>query len=143
VVKPSARSQCPRDVEAHRVTANRAYVAFLVASTPDAGNPDAVPPKTIRRWHDEDVMRWLRDLDNTSALLDEVDVLAVPTPGGARGSCWRAQPPAADLVASGVDGCREVLDYRRNGLLVPQHDPRGASRGGPLLDDPEPPGSVG
>jgi glycosyltransferase involved in cell wall biosynthesis len=109
-----------------RVRETRPEAEFLVAGTPDVGNPDAVPSETIQRWHDEGVVRWLGDVDDMSARLAETEVLLE----GAAAGCG--------LVASDTDGCHEVIDHGRNGLLVPPRDPEAlavAIRS--LLDNPD------
>jgi glycosyltransferase involved in cell wall biosynthesis len=124
---------------ARRLTAELGDVAFLVAGTPDVGNPDAVPPETIRRWHDEGVARWLGDIEDMSALLAEVDVLVVPTfyPEGIPRILLEGAAAGCGLVAGDTDGCREVIDHGRNGLLVPPRDPhRLAAAIRQLLEEP-------
>jgi glycosyltransferase involved in cell wall biosynthesis len=125
---------------ARRVTADRADVAFLIAGTPDTGNPDAVQSEVIQRWHDEGVVRWLGHVDDMNALLGETDVLAVPTfyPEGIPRILLEGAAAGCGLVASDTDGCREVIDHGRNGLLVPPREPDAlAAAMRHLLDDPQ------
>jgi glycosyltransferase involved in cell wall biosynthesis len=124
---------------ARRLTADHVDVTFLVAGTPDAGNPDAAPPETIQRCHDEGVARWLGDVEDMSALLAEVDVLAMPTfyPEGVPRILLEGAAVGCGLVASNTDGCREVIDHGHNGLLVPPRDPKAlAAAIRSLLNDP-------
>jgi glycosyltransferase involved in cell wall biosynthesis len=123
-----------------RVRETRPEAEFLVAGTPDVGNPDAVPSETIQRWHDEGVVRWLGDVDDMSARLAETEVLAVPTfyPEGIPRILLEGAAAGCGLVASDTDGCHEVIDHGRNGLLVPPRDPEAlavAIRS--LLDNPD------
>lgn len=97
---------------ARRVRAARGDVAFLIAGTPDVGNPDVGArrdgPAVARLW-----------------LLAETDVLAVSTyyPEGIPRILLEGAAAGCGLVASDTDGCREVVDHGRNGLLVSPQDP--------------------
>lgn len=98
---------------------------FLVAGTPDVGNPDAVRIETLQQWEDAGAVRWLGHVTDVSGLLAEVDVLAVPTyyPEGIPRILLEGAAAGCGLVATDTDGCRELVRHGGNGLLVPVRDP--------------------
>lgn len=98
-----------------------------------------VPAETVQRWHDSGTVRWVGSVADVSSLLAETDVLAVPTyyPEGIPRILLEGAAAGCGLVASDTDGCREVVDHGRNGLLVSPQDPAAlAAAIGGSLDDP-------
>lgn len=95
-------------------------IEFLIAGTPDPGNPAAVPETTVRQWEKDGLLQWLGHVDDMPELFHSVDVVALPSyreglPKGLieAGACGLA------LITTDVPGCREVVQHRKNGLLVP------------------------
>lgn len=124
---------------AQEVGARHADVEFLVAGEPDEGNPDAIPEDTVIGWHEAGVVRWLGHVSDLAGLLAEVDVLAVPTayPEGIPRILLEGAAVGCAVVTSDTEGCREVIEHRRNGLLVPPRDPAALAEAiEALLNDP-------
>jgi glycosyltransferase involved in cell wall biosynthesis len=99
-------------------------VSFLLAGTPDPGNPAAVPESTLQQWADEGVIEWLGQIDDTSELFRSVDIVALPTyyREGLPKSLIEAAACALPLVTTDMPGCREVVTNEVDGLLIPPHD---------------------
>jgi glycosyltransferase involved in cell wall biosynthesis len=99
-------------------------VRFLLAGTPDPGNPAAVPESTLHQWVDEGVIEWLGHVDDTSELFRSVDIVALPTyyREGLPKSLIEAAACSLPLVATDMPGCREVVTNEVDGLLIPPHD---------------------
>lgn len=111
-------------VEAARILrAQGRSVQFLLAGTPDPGNPAAIPVKTIQGWVAEGLVDWLGHVDDMLALLAAVDVVALPSyREGLPKSLIEAAACGLPLVATDVPGCREVITDGKDGLLVPVRD---------------------
>lgn len=125
-------------VEAARtLCAQGRTVAFLLAGTPDAGNPAAVPEETLRGWVREGVIEWLGHVDDMPALLASVDMVVLPSyREGLPKSLIEAAACGLPLVTTDVPGCREVVTDGVDGLLVPVHDAAAlATAIARLLDD--------
>jgi glycosyltransferase involved in cell wall biosynthesis len=113
-------------------------IDFLLAGTPDPGNPAAVPEATVQSWVDEGLLQWLGHVTDMPALFRSVDVVALPSyreglPKGLieAGACARA------LVTTDVPGCHEVVRDGIDGLLVPVKDGKSLARAiARLHDDP-------
>lgn len=99
-------------------------VRFLLAGTPDPGNPAAVPESILHQWVDEGVIEWLGHVDDTSELFRSVDIVALPTyyREGLPKSLIEAAACSLPLVTTDMPGCREVVTNEVDGLLIPPHD---------------------
>jgi glycosyltransferase involved in cell wall biosynthesis len=98
-------------------------IEFLLAGSPDPGNPAAVPEEIVRAWANERLVSLLGHIDDMPALFRSVNAVILPSyreglPKGLveAGACGLA------LVATDVPGCREVVTDGVDGLLVPAHD---------------------
>jgi glycosyltransferase involved in cell wall biosynthesis len=115
-------------------------VRFLLAGTPDPGNPAAVPESTLHQWVDEGVIEWLGHVDDTSELFRSVDIVALPTyyREGLPKSLIEAAACALPLVTTDMPGCREVVTNEVDGLLIPPHDAGALAQAiARLIDSPE------
>ena len=112
-------------VEAARALRARGIQAkFLLAGTPDAGNPAAVPEAALREWVAEGVVGWLGHVVDMAALFRSVDVVVLPSyyREGLPKSLIEAAACGLPLVTCDTPGCREVVTDNVDGLLVPPRD---------------------
>ncbi len=95
--------------------------AIKVAGIVDHDTINAIDEKTLDQWHDQGLIERLGNVRNMPALLEEVNIVVLPTYYGEgvprilieAGSCGRA------VVTTDMPGCREIIEHRVNGLLVP------------------------
>ena len=114
-------------VEAARLLQSRGRsVEVLLAGKPDSGNPAAVPESDLVGWQDDGVVRWLGQVDDTPALFQSVDAVALPTyyREGLPKSLIEAAACALPLITTDMPGCREVVTHEVDGLIVPIRDPQ-------------------
>ena len=126
-------------VEAARtLQAEGRAVTFLLAGTPDPGNPAAVPLETVRSWVEQGVVEWLGHVDDMRALLETVDLMVLPSyREGLPKSLIEAAACGLPLITTDVPGCREVVTDGVDGLRVPARDAVAlAAAMTRLLDDP-------
>jgi glycosyltransferase involved in cell wall biosynthesis len=98
---------------------------FLLAGAPDDGNPSSVPCSTIASWQDEGVITALGHLEDMASLLQEVDIVVLPSyREGTPRILLEAAASGLPIVATDVPGCREIVEHKLNGLLVPAKNPR-------------------
>lgn len=111
-------------VEAARILHSQGRrIRFLLAGTPDAGNPAAILVETIQNWVAEGLVEWLGHVDDMPALFATADVVVLPSyREGFPKSLIEAAACGLPLVATDVPGCREVITDGENGLLVPVRD---------------------
>ncbi len=127
-------------VEAARILRARGVAAtFLLAGTPDAGNPAAVPVETVRGWVRDGLIEWPGHVDDMAALFASVDVDVLPSyREGLPKSLIEAAACGLPLVTCDVPGCREVVTDGVEGLLVPPRDAGAlATAIARLLEDPD------
>jgi glycosyltransferase involved in cell wall biosynthesis len=109
---------------ARRLAADGVDAEFLVAGTPDSGNPEAISLDVVEAWHAEGRVAWLGHVEDMSELLSIVDMVALPShQEGLPRVLLEGAAAGCGLVATNIDGCRELIDHGRNGLLVPAQDP--------------------
>ena len=95
-------------------------LTFLLAGTPDPGNPAAVPEEAVRAWVSEGLLEWLGHVDEMPRLLSSVDIVVLPSyREGLPKSLIEAAACGLPLVTTDVPGCREVVSDGVDGLLVP------------------------
>ncbi len=95
-------------------------IDFLLAGSPDLGNPAAVPDSILRQWVADGLVRWLGHVDDMPTLLQSVDVMVLPSyREGLPTGLTEAAACGLALVATDVPGCREVITDGVDGLLVP------------------------
>lgn len=113
-------------------------VHFLLAGTPDPGNPAAVPEETVYSWVENGVLEWLGHVDDMGALFASVDMVVLPSyREGLPKSLIEAAACALPLITTDVPGCREVVSDGEDGLLVPPRNAAAlAAAIARLLDNP-------
>lgn len=108
---------------ARRLRAQGRALEFLLAGTPDPGNPAAVPEATVQGWVGEGVLQWLGHVEDMPALFRSVDMVVLPSyREGLPKGLIEAAACGLPLVTTDVPGCREVVTDGENGLLVPVRD---------------------
>ncbi|MDE2225148.1 MAG: glycosyltransferase family 4 protein [Xanthomonadaceae bacterium] len=115
-------------------------VRFLLAGTPDPGNPAAVPEATLRGWVEEGVLEWLGHVGNMRELYASVDIVVLPSyyREGIPTSLTEGAACGLPLITTDMPGCREVVTDGEDGLLIQPRDAEAlASAIARLLDSPE------
>ncbi|OAJ53695.1 glycosyl transferase family 1 [Paraburkholderia ginsengiterrae] len=97
---------------------------FILAGTPDGGNPNSVSDEQIQKWQSEGIVEWLGHVSDMPKLFDEVDVIVLPSyREGLPKSLIEAAACGLAIVTTDAPGCKEVVnDDGKNGLLVPVRD---------------------
>jgi glycosyltransferase involved in cell wall biosynthesis len=95
-------------------------VELLLAGMPDRGNPSSVAPEEVERWVREGLITHLGHVTDMPALLAQVDIAVLPSyREGAPRSLIEAAAAGLPIITTDVPGCREVVEHKVNGLLVP------------------------
>jgi len=99
-------------------------IEFLIAGTPDEGNPDAVPLSQIEEWRESGLVKILGHVDNMADLLKKVDICVLPTSygEGVPRILIEAAATGLPIVATDTAGCREIVEHEKTGLLVTEKD---------------------
>lgn len=108
---------------ARQLLADGRAIRFLMAGTPDPGNPAAISSAEIQEWVAEGLVDWLGHVDDMPALFASVDMVVLPSyREGLPKSLIEAAACALPLVTTDVPGCREVVTDQVDGLLIPARD---------------------
>ncbi len=108
---------------ARRVKAKHPMASFTLLGRRDERNPTVVLQRELDAWQEEGVVRWMGEVEDVRPVLAESDVVVLPSyREGAPRSLMEAAAMAMPIIATDVVGCREVVEDRVNGLLVPARD---------------------
>lgn len=108
---------------ARQLKAKGLPIRFLLAGSPDPGNPAAIPQATLDGWQAEGLIELLGQVSDMAALFATVDMAVLPSyREGLPKSLIEAAACALPLVTTDVPGCREVVTHEIDGLLVPVKD---------------------
>jgi glycosyltransferase involved in cell wall biosynthesis len=124
---------------ARKILALRADVDFLLAGTPDPGNPSAIGIEEIETWRDVKGFEYLNYVENMKELLGSIDIAVLPSyREGLPRSLLEASACQLPCVASDVPGCNHVVDDGVTGYLVqPKAVGELALAMEKLIDDPD------
>ena len=106
---------------------------FLLAGTPDPGNPRSVDRRHVDAWVQQGLVKWLGHVEDMPALLRSVDVMALPSyyREGVPKSLIEGAASGLALVTTNLPGCREVVSC--HGLDGLHAEPRDAASLAELL----------
>jgi glycosyltransferase involved in cell wall biosynthesis len=125
-------------VEASRMLRREGrQVVFLLAGSPDEGNPDAIRRSQIEQWVREGLLVWLGHVSDMPALLSEVDVVVLPSyREGLPVTLIEGAACALPLITTDAPGCREVVSCNGDdGILIPARDAKALANAIRILDD--------
>ena len=116
----------------------RRNIRFVLAGTPDTGNPATIPEEVLNDWQVTGIVEWLGHVDNMPKLFSQADVVALPSyREGLPKSLIEAAACGCALITTDVSGCRSVVTDGVDGLLVPVRDSTGLANAiASLQDDP-------
>lgn len=108
-------------VNAARIIKDDGYaVDFLIAGLPDIGNPSSFSKEEIEQWQSEGVIIYIGHVEDMPSLLKRVDIVVLPSyREGTPKILLEAASCALPVIATDVPGCREVVENKINGLLIP------------------------
>lgn len=111
-------------VRAARLSGQRGEaVRWVLAGSPDPGNPVSVPEETVRAWHDEGVIEWLGERRDIAPLYQQAHIAVLPSyREGLPKSLVEAAACGRAVVTSDVPGCRDAIEPGVTGVLVPARD---------------------
>jgi glycosyltransferase involved in cell wall biosynthesis len=139
----AARMLCDKGVDefidaARLLKAENRNLQFVLAGTPDPGNPSAIPEQTLLEWQASGLVEWLGHIEDMPALLADADIVVLPSyREGLPKSLIEAAACARPLITTDVPGCRRVVTDGVDGLLVPVRDAKAlACAIARLQDDP-------
>ena len=115
---------------AKEIKASRGDIRFVLAGSPDDGNPGSVTELDLQRWRDDGVIEPVGHIADMVSMLGQTDIVVLPTRYGEGVPRVLIEAAAAGipLVGTNVPGCREVIIPDENGLLVEPGDVTGLAK---------------
>lgn len=113
-------------------------VEFLLAGTPDEGNPHSIQREQVQKWADEGLIQWLGHVDDMPTLLSTAHVMALPSyyREGVPKSLIEGAASGLALITTDLPGCREVVtQHGEDGLHVEPRNARALAHCIVQLDD--------
>lgn len=101
-------------------------IEFVLAGMPDPGNPRSVMRSEVEQWASDGWVTWLGHVEDMPALLQSVDVMALPSyyREGVPKSLIEGAASGLALVTTDLPGCREVVS--EHGIDGLHAEPRNA-----------------
>lgn len=125
---------------AERLRSRGIRARFILAGTPDDGNPASVPMAQLEAWHRSEIVEWLGRREDMPAVYASCHLVCLPSAygEGIPKVLIEAAASGRAIVTTDIPGCREIVRHGLNGLLVPPHDVEALANAlVSLIDDPE------
>lgn len=96
-----------------------------VAGISDTDCLEPIPLSQVKLWHNAGLIEWLGQRENMPRLLQEADIVTLPTVYGEGVPRILIEGAATGrpLVATDVTGCQDIVVHKQTGLLVKPGDP--------------------
>lgn len=99
------------------------HAKFCLLGDRDEQNPTVVDEKDLATWQKQGLVSWLGTVEDVRPLIAKASVVVLPSHReGAPRSLLEASAMRRPVVATDVVGCRDVVEHKKNGLLVPKKD---------------------
>jgi glycosyltransferase involved in cell wall biosynthesis len=97
---------------------------FALVGEPDEHNPECVPDTQLRKWNELGLIEWWGRRDDMPEVFARAHIVCLPTSygEGLPKALLEAASCARPIVTYDVPGCREIVEDRLNGILVPVKD---------------------
>ncbi len=96
---------------------------MVLVGSSDEGNPNAIPHATITKWVNEGILEWWGWRSDMRIVYNECDLLVYPSfSEGLPRTLVEAALCETPIIATDIPGCRDIIQHRENGLLIPPRD---------------------
>ena len=96
---------------------------MVLVGSSDEGNPNSIPHETINKWVDDEILEWWGWRSDMRTVYNECDLLVYPSfSEGLPRTLVEAALCEIPIIASDIPGCRDIIQHRENGLLIPPRD---------------------
>jgi glycosyltransferase involved in cell wall biosynthesis len=110
-------------VDAARILKTRLPVRIVLVGRPDPGNPESIDEDIIRDWVEQGLVEWWGWQADMRAVYHQCHIVALPSMGeGLSKALLESAACGRPIVATDVQGCREVVIPGVTGYLVPPGD---------------------
>ena len=79
----------------------------------------------LKRWNDEKIIEWLGWVDDVNKILEETDILCLPSYREGLQKPIEGAALGLPIVTTNTVGCKDVVIHNENGFLVPIKETNG------------------
>lgn len=118
-------------VEAAKIVKDKGIQArFAVVGRPDENNPEVVAPAIIEAWKSENVVEFWGHQTDMVRTFGSVDIVCMPSyyREGVPKVLIEAASCGKPIITADSPGCREIVEHKKNGLLVPPRSAEDVAR---------------
>jgi glycosyltransferase involved in cell wall biosynthesis len=95
-------------------------ITFILAGMVDFENKSCVDKEYLINWQDGEYVKWLGHVENMQILYEQSDIVILPSyreglPKSLAEACSTGRP----IITTNAIGCKDCVDNRVNGLIVP------------------------
>jgi glycosyltransferase involved in cell wall biosynthesis len=111
-------------VEAAKILRNDGVQGrFVLVGDSDPNNPASIPKEQLQTWHDSGLIEWWGWRADIPLILRQSHIVSLPSyREGVPKALIEAAASGRPIVTTDVPGCREVVQNKVNGFLVPPKD---------------------
>lgn len=112
-------------IKAAELLRNRGISAsFILAGTPDPGNPSSLSAESLESAHRAGIVEWVGRIENMPGLLASCHAVCLPSyyREGFPRVLAEAFACGRPVVTTDTPGCRDAVEGKETGLLVPPRD---------------------
>jgi len=101
-----------------------APIRIILAGAVDEGNPRSVPAAELQAWEEEGLIEWLGFVDNIPDLLQQSDLVILPSKyrEGVPRSLIEAAAAGKPIITTNVPGCTDIVQDGYNGVIIQPGD---------------------
>lgn len=110
-------------IKAARILKAKHAVRIVLVGKPDPGNPESIDDEIIQKWVDEGLVEWWGWQSDMRSIYHQSHIVVLPSMGeGLSKALLEAAACGRPIVASDVQGCKEVVIPGVTGFLAPPRD---------------------
>lgn len=97
---------------------------FMLVGSPDAANPTSISTDILQDWHTRPNATWHSHQDDIRPIFRQAHIICLPSHGGegVPKVLIEAASMACPIITTDVPGCRDIVQHKTTGLLVPLKD---------------------
>lgn len=113
-------------VEASNYMLDNGTIRFVLVGAPDPENPTSISTRELEYWDYSDDypnLFWWKQQENMLSIFQQSHIVCLPSHGGEGVPKVLIEAAACGkpLIATDVPGCRDIVQHKENGYLIPTH----------------------
>ena len=98
-------------------------INFVLVGNTDRGNPSSLSDEEIIKWQNDGIIKWWGWQHDMPLVYHRALLVCLPSYSeGLAKSLLEAAACGVPIIATDIPGCREIVQHKKTGFLVPVHD---------------------